>query len=56
MRVSGTTWGSGTGPRPSSSGWLNEMRPHVDAPPSRSLVLGCGAGPPGAPARGLSPP
>lgn len=32
-------WGP---PQPSSSGWLNEMRPHVGGP-SRSLVLGRGA-------------
>lgn len=54
MRVSGTRRASGTGPQPSRSGWLNEMRPHMGRP-SRSLVFGCGAGPPGALARDPSP-
>lgn len=52
MLVSGS--GLGHGPRPSSSGWLNETCSHVGRP-SRSLVFGCGAGPPCAPARGEHP-
>lgn len=54
MRVLGAPHGPrAPGPQPSSSGWLNEMRPQRGRP-SRSLVFGCGAAPPGALAGGLS--